>query len=207
MKSHLARKIVTVEQLKDLARGYHLDGARLIHCHGCFDVVHPGHVRYLQSAGSHGDVLIVSLTGDDAIEKSDGTRPYIPQEYRAENLAALEFVDHVVVADGPTAEPVIEAMRPHLYIKGQEYEHSCDPRFLAERRLVERCGGRVMFSSGDVVFSSTTILDGMSNHPDWYGRGSGDEQATSQLSAVGGNEDVNIETHRLVCRQAGGSIR
>ena len=91
MKAHLARKIVTVEQLKDLARGYHLGGAQLIHCHGCFDVVHPGHVRYLQSAGSHGDVLVVSLTGDDAIEKSDGTRPYIPQEYRAENLAALEF--------------------------------------------------------------------------------------------------------------------
>jgi cytidyltransferase-like protein len=103
MKPQLARKIVTVEQLARLAQQYHDEGVQVVHCHGCFDVVHPGHVRYLQSAGSHGDVLVVSLTGDDAIEKADGTRPYIPQEYRAENLAALEFVDHVVIADGPTA--------------------------------------------------------------------------------------------------------
>src|SRR5690606_4404366 len=130
-------------------------GKTVVHCHGCFDIVHPGHVRYLRYAGQLGDVLVVSLTSDDAIEKGDGARPYVPQELRAESLAALEFVDHVVVADGPTAESVIRELRPSLYVKGKEYEGSKHPGFLAEQTLVEELGGRVMFSSGDVVFSST----------------------------------------------------
>lgn len=161
MKTQLFRKVLSLDQLTQLAHELHSQGRQVVLCHGCFDIVHPGHLRYLQSAGSHGDVLVVSLTSDDAIEKSDGTRPYIPQEYRAENLAALEFVDHVVVVDGPTAEPVIKALRPNLYVKGREYERSADPRIVAERALVEAAGGRVMFSSGDVVFSSTTIMDSL----------------------------------------------
>ena len=161
MKAHPASKIIRLQQLRRLAQRRRRDGRVIVLCHGCFDIVHPGHVRHLQSAGSHGDVLVVSLTSDDAIEKADGTRPYIPQEHRAENLAALQFVDHVIIADSDTAGPIIRALEPDLYVKGREYEHSTDARFLAERRLVEAGGGRVMFSSGDVVFSSTTILDNM----------------------------------------------
>lgn len=155
------RKLTALDALRDLADGYRKDGKTIVHCHGCFDIVHPGHVRYLRSAGQHGDVLIVSLTSDDAIEKGDGARPYIPQELRAENLAALEFVDHVVIADGPTAEPVIAALRPSLYVKGKEYEGSNHPGFLREKALVEDSGGRVMFSSGEVVFSSSSIIDNL----------------------------------------------
>jgi len=162
VRFELAQKIVTLDRL-EAAAGEHRDAGRsIVYCHGCFDVVHPGHVRYLQAAGTHGDVLVVSLTGDDAIEKSDGTRPYIPQEYRAENLAALAFVDHVVIADGPTAEPVIRKLKPDLYVKGSEYEHSDHPGLLAEKALVEASGGRVLFSSGGVVFSSTSILESLS---------------------------------------------
>jgi rfaE bifunctional protein kinase chain/domain/rfaE bifunctional protein nucleotidyltransferase chain/domain len=157
-RTNLFRKIRGVEQLAAVRDEHRAAGRTVVHCHGCFDIVHPGHLRYLQFAKQQGDVLVVSLTGDDAIEKSDGTRPYIPQELRAENLAALEFVDHVAIIDGPTAEPVIEALRPDIYIKGKEYEDSQHPGFLAEKRLVESFGGRVIFSSGDVVFSSTAIL-------------------------------------------------
>ncbi len=152
------RKIVAPPQLAALRAAHTHAGRSIVLCHGCFDIVHPGHLRYLQFARGQGDVLVVSLTGDDAIEKSDGTRPYVPQELRAENLAAIEFVDHVVIAPGATAEPIITALRPDVYVKGKEYEHSTHAGFLAERTLVERTGGRVIFSCGQVVFSSTNIL-------------------------------------------------
>lgn len=161
MRLEVYRKIVAIDALPDLAAEHRAAGRRIVHCHGCFDVVHPGHVRYLEHAGRRGDVLIVSLTGDDAIEKSDGTRPYIPERYRAENLAALAFVDHVVIAPDATAEPVIRALCPDLYVKGKEYEGSSHPGFVREKELVESLGGRVMFSSGEVVFSSSAIIESL----------------------------------------------
>jgi len=161
VKPQEARKLIAPRHLAALRDDVHAAGRTLVLCHGCFDIVHPGHLRYLQFARRQGDLLIVSITGDDAIEKADGTRPYVPQELRAESLAALECVDHVVIADAPTAEPIIRALRPHVYIKGKEYEHSTDPRFLAEKQLVEQLEGRVIYSSGEVVYSSSRIIDTM----------------------------------------------
>ena len=153
------RKLCDVQELGELSVRYKSSGLLIVHCHGCFDIVHPGHLRYLQFARQQGNVLVVSLTGDDAIEKSDGTRPFVPQELRAENLAALEFVDHVVVSDDPTAETILEVLKPDIYIKGKEYENSTHSGFLAEKDLVESNGGRVIYSSGEVIFSSTEIVD------------------------------------------------
>jgi rfaE bifunctional protein kinase chain/domain/rfaE bifunctional protein nucleotidyltransferase chain/domain len=152
-------KVLALSQLERRVAHHRRRGERIVHCHGCFDVVHPGHLRYLQFARTQGDILVVSLTSDDAIEKEDGTRPFVPQELRAETLAAVELVDYVVIAEQPTAEPVIRAISPDVYVKGREYEASSHAGFLAERRLVESQGGRVVFSSGDVVFSSTKLLD------------------------------------------------
>jgi len=158
------RKIVSIDVLSTLieARRAAASAANrsftVVHCHGCFDIVHPGHIRYLQFARRQGDLLVVSITGDAAIDKGD-QRPYIPEELRAENLAALAFVDYVVIDDKPTAVDLLRAMRPDVYVKGQEYATSRDPRFLAERDVVESHGGRVIFSSGQVVFSSTRLLD------------------------------------------------
>ncbi len=132
----------------------------IVQCHGCFDLVHPGHVRYLQFARGLGDVLIVSLTGDALVSKG-ADRPYIPQELRAENLAALEFVDWVVIDPHPTACELLETVKPNIYVKGREYAGSSDPRFLREQEIVERNGGRVVFHSGDVVFSSTRLIQNL----------------------------------------------
>ncbi len=173
MKLDVYRKIVRIDELTALGDRYRREGRSVVHCHGCFDIVHPGHVRYLQFAHQQGEVLIVSLTGDDAIEKSDGTRPYVPQELRAENLAALAFVDHVVIAPGPTAEPIIQTLQPDIYIKGKEYEHSSHPGFLSEKQLIESQGGRVIFSSGDVVFSSSVILNKLGELLEGDGLGNG----------------------------------
>lgn len=155
-----AGKICGREELlvrRELARR---EGRRVVHCHGCFDIVHPGHIRHLRQARQIGDVLLVTITGDAAIGKGVG-RPLIPQELRAENLAALDFVDWVSVAPEATAEALLEAVRPDIYVKGREYESNQHPGFAAERAAVERNGGRVVFTSGDVVFSSTALIAGM----------------------------------------------
>ncbi|MEM8757308.1 MAG: adenylyltransferase/cytidyltransferase family protein [Planctomycetota bacterium] len=150
-------KIVPIDELtrrRAAARG---QGRRVVMCHGCFDIVHPGHIRHLRQARSMGDLLLVSITGDRHIGKGAG-RPLIPQELRAENLAALDLVDWVHIDDHPTALELLRSVEPDIYIKGREYEANSDPRFRAERETVEAGGGRVVFSSGDVVFSSTALI-------------------------------------------------
>lgn len=158
-------KICTREELlarRDAARR---DGLRVVHCHGCFDIVHPGHVRHLRQARQLGDVLLITVTGDAGVGKGAG-RPLIPQELRAENLAALDFVDWVFVEPAATAVDLLEAVRPDVFVKGQEYETNRHPGFAAERAAVERHGGRVVFTSGDVVFSSTALIAGMAESID-----------------------------------------
>jgi rfaE bifunctional protein kinase chain/domain/rfaE bifunctional protein nucleotidyltransferase chain/domain len=135
-------------------------GKTVVHCHGCFDIVHPGHIQHLQFARSLGDMLIVSVSADTHVSKGVD-RPLIPDNLRASSLAALECVDHVFINPHPTAVELLELLRPDVYVKGREYERYQDPRFLAERDTVVRHGGRVVFSSGDVVYSSTALIGAM----------------------------------------------
>jgi len=159
------RKILTRKELADRVREHQAAGQRVALCHGCFDIVHPGHVRHLQEAARLGDRLVVTITSDAQLNKGEG-RPLIPQELRAENLAALDCVDWVAINDEPTAITVLEHVRPDLYIKGKEYEQNHDPRFEAEKAAVEAYGGRVVFSSGEVVFSSTALIHAMTDQAD-----------------------------------------
>jgi rfaE bifunctional protein kinase chain/domain/rfaE bifunctional protein nucleotidyltransferase chain/domain len=138
----------------------------VVHCHGCFDIVHPGHIQHLQFARSLGDVLIVSVSSDAQVNKGPD-RPLIPDDLRAASLAALECVDWVYVNPHPTAQPLLEALQPDVYVKGREYEKNNDPRFLAERETVMRHGGRVVLSSGEVVYSSTALI-GTLGRPDAF---------------------------------------
>lgn len=160
-------KVLSLEQLlaqRELARRA---GQRVVHCHGCFDIVHPGHLRHLRHAKAQGDILLVSITGDSLINKGTG-RPLIPQELRAENLAALDCVDWVHVEPRPTALELLNEVQPDVYVKGREYEFNNDPRFKAEQDAVVRHGGRVVFSSGDVVFSSTALIAALEQSADPY---------------------------------------
>ena len=162
-------KILDLASLVEVATAARRAGKVVVQCHGCFDIVHPGHIRYLSFAKQQGDVLVVSLTGDSSIHKG-ATRPYVPQELRAESLAALEFVDHVYIDPNPSACEVLGQVRPDLYVKGREYQSSTSPGFLAERDVVEGYGGRVLFSSGEVVFSSTQLIAQMDDQGDleWH---------------------------------------
>lgn len=164
MKPHYQRKIISITEITPLLADARRRNRSVVQCHGCFDIVHPGHIRYLEFARRQGDLLVVTLTGDSEISKGD-QRPYIPQELRAENLAALEFVDYVCIDPAPTAELSLQTIKPDVYVKGREYEKSRDERFLRERKIVEDAGGRVIFSSGEIIFSSSSIINAIQNQP------------------------------------------
>jgi len=161
----VVEKVLSRDRLLSLRAAARIAGRRVVQCHGCFDIVHPGHIRHLRHAKAQGDILLVSITGDSLISKGTG-RPLIPQELRAENLAALDFVDWVYVEPRPTAADLLAEVTPDVYVKGREYETNSDPRFRAERDIVERAGGRVVFSSGEVVFSSTALIAAMEQSAD-----------------------------------------
>lgn len=160
-------KVLAHAQLIALRAAARLEGRSVVQCHGCFDIVHPGHIRHLRQAKGSGDILLVSITGDGAYSKRGGG-PLIPEELRAENLAELDCVDWVHIDSRPTARDLLEEVRPDVYVKGREYESNGDPRFQAERETVERHGGRVVFSSGDVVFSSTALIANLERSADPY---------------------------------------
>lgn len=160
-----AHKILSRPELLARRAEARAAGRTVVMCHGCFDIVHPGHIRHLRQARAMGDLLLVSITGDAQISKGAG-RPLIPQELRAENLAALDLVDWVHIDGDATALELLREVQPDVYIKGREYESNGDPRFRAEREAVESAGGRVVFSSGDVVFSSTAIIGALEQSAD-----------------------------------------
>jgi len=151
------RKIYSLQHLLSLRAEARSAGRTVVHCHGCFDIVHPGHIHHLQYARKLGDLLVVSVSADSQVNKGPD-RPLIPDDLRAASLAALECVDAVYLNPQPTAVDLLDALQPDIYVKGREYEQNHDPRFLAERDTVTRNGGRVVFSSGDIVYSSTALI-------------------------------------------------
>ncbi len=158
------KKLCTLEELVALRSESRLLGEPVVHCHGCFDIVHPGHVRHLEHARQLGKRLVVTVTADEFIQKGNG-RPFFSEYLRAENLAALSCVDWVYINPYPTAFELLNKLQPDVYVKGVEYEYNNDPRFTAERDSVESHGGRVVFSSGDVVFSSSKLVEALSKGP------------------------------------------
>lgn len=145
-------KIKTLEQICALV-GTRPRERKVIHCHGNFDILHPGHIRHLLYARFHGDVLVVSLTCDAHITKGPG-RPYVPQDLRALNIALLEIVDYVLIDEQPTPLALIERMQPDVYAKGYDYAGDT----IVEQEFVEAYGGSVLFTPGDVVYSSTQLI-------------------------------------------------
>ena len=149
-------KILSISELAAERTRLRNEGKTLVQCHGCFDIVHPGHIRYLRFARSLGDRLVVTVSGDDVVMKGY-ERPYIPEDLRLDNLAELACVDYVALSEDEWAGPALESIQPDIYVKGREYESKSDPRFAKEKAIVERYGGRVVLGSGDVVFSSSEI--------------------------------------------------
>ncbi|HKT17929.1 MAG TPA: PfkB family carbohydrate kinase [Stellaceae bacterium] len=131
----------------------------IVMCHGVFDLVHPGHIRHLLYAKSKADILVASLTGDIHITKAH-YRPFVPQELRALNLAALEMVDYVVIDESATPIENITRIQPDFFAKGYEYQDGgLHPKTREELETIESYGGEILFTPGDIVFSSSAIIE------------------------------------------------
>ena len=152
------RKIKTREQLQQII-GPRPRDRKVIMCHGAFDLVHPGHLRHLMYAKSKGDILVASLTCDAHIGKAN-YRPFVPQQLRAMNLAALELVDYVIIDEQPTPLENIEYLQPDYFAKGYEYSgDGVHPKTQQEIDVLNTYGGEVIFTPGDVVFSSSRFIE------------------------------------------------
>jgi rfaE bifunctional protein nucleotidyltransferase chain/domain len=131
---------VTPEEAGSLSARLRAGGKRVVLANGCFDLLHVGHVRYLDAARALGDVLFVGLNSDAAVARLKGSgRPLMPADERAEILAGLRAVDHVVVFDEDTADRLVSLVRPAVHAKGTDYTDASVP----EAASVRAVGGRV----------------------------------------------------------------
>ena len=157
-KPRYADKIKPAECIRALI-GRYPRKKTVVMCHGVFDIVHPGHLRHLRFAKDRADILIVSVTADRHIRKGN-IRPHVPAELRAENLAAFEMVDYVIVDDEPSPLKNIALLQPDFFAKGFEYSRSgLAERTKEERTILDGYGGEILFTPGDVVYSSSALLD------------------------------------------------
>ncbi|MEJ7618783.1 MAG: adenylyltransferase/cytidyltransferase family protein [Pyrinomonadaceae bacterium] len=130
-------------------------GARVVLANGCFDVLHVGHVRYLEAARALGDLLVVGINSDDQVRALKGRgRPFVPERERAEVIASLRAVDLVTIFAEPTVEPLILAVRPEVHAKGTDYTEETVP----ERNAVRSYGGRVAIVGDPKLHSTSSML-------------------------------------------------
>ena len=144
-----------VEDLEKLKRA----GKRIVLCHGCFDLMHPGHIKHFQAAKKMGDILVVTVTPDNYVDKEPG-RPVFDQNLRAECIAALECVDYVAINKWPTSEETLRSLKPDIYAKGQEFENLEDKtgKLQKELEVLKELGIQIRFTH-EIVFSSTKLLN------------------------------------------------
>lgn len=151
------QKIKSTTELSELCAEMGKAGKKLVFTNGCFDLLHVGHVRYLQQARTLGDALLVALNGDVSVRALKGPdRPVNGEEDRAEVLAALECVDFVTVFHTPRVNEVISVVRPHIYVKGGDY--TVESLEASERAALEEAGTEVRILQLVPGKSTTSIL-------------------------------------------------
>ena len=148
-------------ELVDQRAQWKREGKRVVFTNGCYDLLHPGHVRLLEQARSLGDVLILALNSDASVRRMKGpSRPLIQEEERAEMALALEAVDAVTLFDEETPRELIAMVLPDVLIKGADWAH-----FIAGREEVEAAGGRVLTVALEPGYSTTNIVERILERP------------------------------------------
>ncbi len=151
----MRNKIASLEELARLRETYRRQSQVIVHCHGVFDLLHIGHIRYLQAARQLGDILVVTVTADEFVNKGPH-RPVFEERLRAQALAALDCVDHVCIHRRPTATEALRMLRPDVYVKGGEFREHKTPELLNEEAEAASLGIRVEFI--DEFRSSSSYL-------------------------------------------------
>jgi D-glycero-beta-D-manno-heptose 1-phosphate adenylyltransferase len=149
-------KLLDIAELAELVEELKNTKRKIMFTNGCFDIIHAGHVRYLQAARQLGDVLIVGLNSDNSVSLLKGpTRPINNQEDRAEVLAALSAVDYVIIFGEQTAEKLIRVIKPDIYVKGGDYVVANLP----EAELIDKLGGEIVLIPEVQGRSSSNIIN------------------------------------------------
>lgn len=153
-------RLYTREALVQQREAWKSEGKKVVLTNGCYDILHPGHIRLLESARSLGDVLILALNTDASVRRFKGpSRPFFSEQERADLVMRLEAVDAVVLFDEDTPRELIAAVLPNLLVKGADWTH-----FIAGREEVEAAGGQVLALSLEPGFSTTNIADKVFSH-------------------------------------------
>jgi D-beta-D-heptose 7-phosphate kinase / D-beta-D-heptose 1-phosphate adenosyltransferase len=148
--------VLSIDDLATLVAGARRAGKRVVFTNGVFDLLHPGHLRYLQASRRHGDLLVVAVNSDRSVRAIKGkSRPVTPEHERAEMLAALSCVDAVTVFDEDTPSALIERLEPDVLVKGEDWKHRENPG----REFVESRGGRMEFERFESGYSATAIIE------------------------------------------------
>ena len=135
---------------------------RLVFTNGCFDLIHTGHVTYLEFSRRQGDALVVGLNSDASVQRNKGPhRPILPEAERARVLAALECVDYVVLFDDDEPAPLIAELLPDVLVKGEDWAH-----YVSGREVVEANGGEVVLATLVPGRSTTSIIERIRALPD-----------------------------------------
>jgi rfaE bifunctional protein nucleotidyltransferase chain/domain len=153
-------KIRSIAELGEISARAKAEGRKVVLCHGVFDLLHMGHVRHLEAARREGHVLFVTLTADKHVNKGPG-RPVFTEQLRAEMIGSVEYVDWVGINEAPSAEPVLQAIKPDIYVKGSDYKNPGEDvtgRIVSEQEVVEAHGGKIVFTD-DIVFSSSALIN------------------------------------------------
>lgn len=148
-------KIRTLRGLKSIIKRHRKAGKRVVFTNGCFDLLHVGHLRYLEGAKSLGDILVVGINGDRSVRKLKGPgRPLMLEKARAELVAGFSCTDYVLIFPELTVEKTLLALRPHVHAKGSDYSADTVP----ERDVVRSFGGRVAIVGGPKVRSTRNLV-------------------------------------------------
>ncbi|MGH9395440.1 MAG: adenylyltransferase/cytidyltransferase family protein [Terriglobia bacterium] len=148
-------KIIPRSEAAPLGERLRSEGHAIVFANGCFDLLHVGHIRYLRGAKEQGGVLVVGVNSDRAVTALKGHgRPLMPEVGRAELVAALEFVDYVIVFDDLTVESLLLDLRPNVHCKGTDYTE----RSVPERTVMESLGGKIRITGDPKGHSTREIL-------------------------------------------------
>jgi rfaE bifunctional protein nucleotidyltransferase chain/domain len=159
----MKKKILTAEQARALGDEMRENGRKLVFTNGCFDLLHVGHVRYLQAARVLGDALLVAVNGDESVRALKGQgRPLNQAEDRAELVAALESVDHVVIFPEVRATQLLAIVRPAIYVKGGDYTK--DSLHTEERAALDQIGAEIRILPFEAGHSTSGLLEKIKQH-------------------------------------------
>jgi rfaE bifunctional protein nucleotidyltransferase chain/domain len=150
-------KIISLDNLEYTVGNLKRQGKSVVLCHGVFDLLHLGHIKYLEKAKSFGDYLVVTVTPDKYARKTP-SRPRFDELQRAESLAALSCVDMVSINEWPTAVEILKKIKPNIYVKGNDYSDLKDVNLLLEKDAIESVDGKIEFTK-EVSFSSSKLLN------------------------------------------------